>query len=81
MDVSLFRLLSEKHPSAIASLRFQYRMHKDIMSLANTLVYGHRMQCGSDKIATAMLRLQIENSISSDSGIYLPRTLVSKCMK
>ncbi|XP_065062529.1 DNA replication ATP-dependent helicase/nuclease DNA2-like isoform X2 [Rhopilema esculentum] len=71
MDVSLFRLLSEKHPSAIASLRFQYRMHRDIMSLANTLVYGHRMQCGSDKIATHILRLQIENSISSDSDQLL----------
>ena len=50
MDISLFKLLSEKHPSAVVSLRYQYRMHKDIMSLANTLIYGCRMQCGTSKV-------------------------------
>ena len=50
MDISLFKLLSEKHPSAVVSLRYQYRMHKDIMTLANTLIYGCRMQCGTSKV-------------------------------
>ena len=45
MDISLFKLLSEKHPSAIVRLRYQYRMNEDIMMLANELIYGHRMQC------------------------------------
>ena len=57
IDVSLFKLLSEEHPSAIVSLRHQYRMHKDIMYLANDLIYGHRMQCGAKATATGLLQL------------------------
>ena len=57
MDVSLFKLLSEKHPSAIVSLRYQYRMHKDIMILANELIYGHRMQCGTNERSGSLWKL------------------------
>ena len=55
--MSLFKLLSEKHPSAIVSLRYQYRMHKDIMLLANEMVYGHRMHCGSNDTSNGLLKM------------------------
>ena len=37
MDESLFKRLSEAHPGAIVTLRKQYRMNDDIMTLSNDL--------------------------------------------
>ncbi|KAJ1537085.1 Tripartite DNA replication factor, partial [Nowakowskiella sp. JEL0078] len=51
MSVSLFKLLSETHASAIVCLRHQYRMNSDILLVSNTLVYNHRLICGSDDVA------------------------------
>jgi len=60
MDVSLFRRLSEAHPSAVVHLASQYRMNTDIMLLSNTLVYNHRLKCGSPEVATRSLQLTPE---------------------
>eukprot|EP00794_Sanderia_malayensis_P004887 gene4887-5527_t len=57
MDVSLFRRLSEHHPSAVISLQHQYRMHRDIMTLANALIYDHRMQCGTEELEKKTLKI------------------------
>eukprot|EP00955_Chlamydomonas_euryale_P116560 366426-Chlamydomonas_euryale.AAC.24 len=57
LGISLFRQLSEAAPQAVVTLRRQYRMSYDIMSLANTLVYSGGMQCGSDAVARAMMAL------------------------
>ncbi|GBG86492.1 hypothetical protein CBR_g41486 [Chara braunii] len=54
---SLFRLLSESHPEAVATLDCQYRMSEDIMLLSNKLVYDMRLRCGSPDVAKAMLHL------------------------
>ena len=57
MDVSLFKRLSERHPHAVISLEHQYRMNQDIMELSNTLIYEHRLKCGTEGVARAVLEL------------------------
>ncbi|ORY35636.1 putative DNA replication helicase dna2 [Naematelia encephala] len=61
LDVSLFRMLSEAHPEAVAQLRWQYRMNEDIMCLSNELVYEGRLQCGSEEVAHQGLILPIRS--------------------
>ncbi|MBN3295920.1 DNA2 nuclease, partial [Amia calva] len=56
MDESLFKRL-EYHSDAVVQLTVQYRMNSKIMSLSNTLVYGGRLECGSDRTASAVLEL------------------------
>ncbi|KAK9480811.1 hypothetical protein V1514DRAFT_324525 [Lipomyces japonicus] len=55
LEVSLFRLLSESHASAVVVLKHQYRMCKEIMCLSNELIYENRLQCGSAEIANRTL--------------------------
>ncbi|XP_078361987.1 DNA replication ATP-dependent helicase/nuclease DNA2-like isoform X2 [Oculina patagonica] len=57
MDISLFKRLSERHPHAVISLEHQYRMNQDIMELSNTLIYEHRLKCGTQCVASAVLEL------------------------
>ncbi|KAG1700799.1 hypothetical protein DVH05_011686 [Phytophthora capsici] len=56
MDISLFRRLAEVHPEATQQLSYQYRMNRDIMLLANRLVYGNKLKCGSFKVASNHLK-------------------------
>ncbi|MCJ1418017.1 Tripartite DNA replication factor [Xylographa parallela] len=51
LDISLFKLLSEKHPSSVVNLEHQYRMCEDIMTLSNTLIYDGRLKCGTTAVA------------------------------
>ena len=51
LDVSLFKLLSDRHPESVVNLEHQYRMCEDIMSLSNTLIYGGRLKCGTNEVA------------------------------
>lgn len=55
LDVSLFRRLSDAHPHSVVDLTFQYRMNEDIMLLSNKLIYGGRLQCGSEAVAKQSL--------------------------
>jgi DNA replication ATP-dependent helicase Dna2 len=57
LDVSLFKLLSERHPTALAILEHQYRMNEDIMLLSNSLVYDGLLKCGNEKVAKQTLHL------------------------
>lgn len=57
MDVSLFKRLSERHPHAVVSLEHQYRMNEEIMELSNTLIYEHKLKCGTQDVARAVLEL------------------------
>ena len=52
---SLFQILAEDHPQAVTTLSAQYRMCADIQQLANTTVYGGRLQCANKAVATAHL--------------------------
>ncbi|KAG0333074.1 Tripartite DNA replication factor [Podila horticola] len=54
-EISLFRMLSEQHPQAIASLTHQYRMNKHVMLLSNTLVYENRLRCANEQVANKTL--------------------------
>lgn len=55
--MSLFKLLAEKHPSAVVELAHQYRMNDDIMHLSNKLVYEDKLKIGSAGVATQRLTL------------------------
>ena len=57
LDVSLFKMLSEKYPSSVVNLEHQYRMCEDIMALSNTLIYDGRLKCGTYGVATRTCRI------------------------
>ena len=61
---SLFKLLCEKHPQALVTLRTQYRMNEEILKLCNELVYGFRMRTGSPAISKARMNLPFKDVIS-----------------
>jgi hypothetical protein len=42
---------------ALITLRQQYRMAGDIMSVANALIYNGQLQCGSEAVEQAVLAL------------------------
>ncbi|KAK4689519.1 DNA replication ATP-dependent helicase/nuclease Dna2, partial [Tremellales sp. Uapishka_1] len=58
LDVSLFKLLSSAHPSAVVDLSHQYRMNEDIMTLSNRLIYENKLKCGSEQVAKQSLVLK-----------------------
>ena len=55
MDVSLFKRLAEAHPHAVVSLRAQYRMNFDIMTVCNSMIYEHKLFCASPAVASARI--------------------------
>ncbi|PNS19935.1 DNA replication ATP-dependent helicase/nuclease dna2 [Sphaceloma murrayae] len=55
LDISLFKLLSDRRPESVANLEHQYRMAEEIMHLSNTLIYGGRLKCGNDAVAKRTL--------------------------
>lgn len=57
LDVSLFKLLSDSHPSSVVNLEHQYRMCEDIMTLSNTLIYSGRLKCGTPEVAARSLEI------------------------
>ncbi|KAM3876969.1 DNA replication ATP-dependent helicase/nuclease DNA2 [Diretmus argenteus] len=65
MDESLFKRL-EHHSEAVVQLNVQYRMNRQIMSLSNSLMYGGRLECGSERTALALLSLPFLLSVQSE---------------
>uniref|UniRef100_A0A667XGJ4 DNA replication ATP-dependent helicase/nuclease n=1 Tax=Myripristis murdjan TaxID=586833 RepID=A0A667XGJ4_9TELE len=65
MDESLFKRL-ELHSEAVVQLNVQYRMNRQIMSLSNSLMYGGRLECGSERTASALLSLPFLISVQSE---------------
>lgn len=61
LNQSLFALLANAHPSAIAMLRQQYRMNAEIMAISNSLVYGGLLVCGNEQVGSARLELKGES--------------------
>ena len=57
MDNSLFRRLFTTFPEDAVYLTRQYRMNADLCKLSNALVYGGRLKCANDGIATRQLQL------------------------
>lgn len=56
-DTSLFKRLTEAHPSAVVYLTHQYRMNEDIMLLSNKLIYSDQLKVGSKEVALQRLDL------------------------
>ncbi|XP_007938875.1 DNA replication ATP-dependent helicase/nuclease DNA2 [Orycteropus afer afer] len=56
MSESLFKRL-EQNKNAVVQLTVQYRMNSKIMSLSNKLIYEGKLECGSDKVANAVINL------------------------
>ena len=54
---SLFRILCEAHPSAVVTLRTQYRMNNEILRVCNELIYDFRMRTGSSFVGHKRLRI------------------------
>uniref|UniRef100_A0A8C9ZJM4 DNA replication ATP-dependent helicase/nuclease n=1 Tax=Sander lucioperca TaxID=283035 RepID=A0A8C9ZJM4_SANLU len=69
MDESLFKRL-ELHSGAVVQLNVQYRMNRQIMSLSNSLMYEGRLECGSERTATALLTLPFVLSVQSELSSY-----------
>ena len=63
LDVSLFKLLSDRHPESVLSLEHQYRMCEDIMLLSNTLIYNGRLKCGNEAVAQRSLSIPDMNGL------------------
>lgn len=63
LDMSLFRLLSERHPEAVVSLEHQYRMCSDVMALSNELIYSGRLKCGNEAVANRTLTIPSPSSL------------------
>ncbi|XP_055363244.1 DNA replication ATP-dependent helicase/nuclease DNA2 isoform X2 [Betta splendens] len=69
MDESLFKRL-ELHKEAVVHLNVQYRMNRQIMSLSNSLMYEGRLECGSEKTASALLTLPFLLSVQAEISSY-----------
>ena len=63
LDVSLFKMLSDNHPSSVVNLAHQYRMCEDIMALSNTLIYNGLLKCGNSSVATRSLEIPAMNAL------------------
>ncbi|KAL5035259.1 hypothetical protein BDV3_005217 [Batrachochytrium dendrobatidis] len=69
--LSLFRYLSEAHPSAVAVLEQQYRMNKDIVRLSSTIIYNSKLRCGSDFVANQTIHLPLWDQWKVDAHSFL----------
>eukprot|EP00730_Choanoeca_flexa_P018031 TRINITY_DN8742_c0_g1_i3.p1 TRINITY_DN8742_c0_g1~~TRINITY_DN8742_c0_g1_i3.p1 ORF type:complete len:1308 (+),score=258.03 TRINITY_DN8742_c0_g1_i3:39-3962(+) len=63
MGISLFKRLSDAHPSALVKLSAQYRMNDAIMDLANKLFYRGLLTCGSDQVAQSRLSVPFRDTL------------------
>ncbi|XP_054948890.1 solute carrier family 25 member 16 isoform X7 [Pan paniscus] len=69
MSESLFKRL-EQNKSAVVQLTVQYRMNSKIMSLSNKLTYEGKLECGSDKVANAVINLPHFKDVKLELEFY-----------
>ncbi|KAB1271546.1 DNA replication ATP-dependent helicase/nuclease DNA2 [Camelus dromedarius] len=69
MSESLFKRL-EQNKNAVVQLTVQYRMNSKIMSLSNKLTYEGKLECGSDKVANAMINLPNFKDVKLELEFY-----------
>ncbi len=60
MDVSLLERLTTAYPDAVSTLLLQFRMHNDIMELANNLTYDNKLRCGAESVAHRSVRYDLK---------------------
>lgn len=82
LDISLFKMLSENHPSSVVTLEHQYRMCEEIMALSNTLVYSGRLKCGTQAVAKRTITIPNINALKKhhDSPNFLSTTSSKVCL-
>ena len=78
LDVSLFKLLSDTHPSSVVNLEHQYRMCEDIMLLSNTLIYSGQLKCGTPEVAASSLEIPNIGGLKQHHIGHLPRSASQK---
>ncbi|KAM9197403.1 DNA replication ATP-dependent helicase/nuclease DNA2 [Dugong dugon] len=69
MNESLFKRL-EQNKNAVVQLTVQYRMNSKIMSLSNKLTYEGKLQCGSEKVANAVINLPNFKNVKLELEFY-----------
>jgi DNA replication ATP-dependent helicase Dna2 len=79
LDISLFKLLSEKHPSSVVNLEHQYRMCEDIMSLSNTLIYNGRLRCGTPAVANREMMISNMSALRQHHHSTVPLSQTTFC--
>ncbi|KAI5242265.1 hypothetical protein E4T43_04977 [Aureobasidium subglaciale] len=57
LDISLFKLLSDRHPVSVVNLEHQYRMCEEVQLLSKTLIYSGRLKCGNEAVADRTLKV------------------------
>lgn len=75
LDISLFKHLSDVHPSSVVNLEHQYRMCADVMSLSNKLIYNNRLKCGTPEVANRTITIPDINALEIHH--YTPTNLPS----
>lgn len=73
LDISLFKMLSDRQPSSVVYLEHQYRMCEDIMSLSNSLIYKGRLKCGTEAVAKGSM--PIPNIAALTKHHHTPSTI------
>lgn len=75
LDISLFKTLSDNHPSSVVNLEHQYRMCEEIMTLSNTLIYDGRLKCGTPAVATRSIVIPSIDALRQHH--HNPRSILS----
>ncbi|CAD0089321.1 unnamed protein product [Aureobasidium vineae] len=63
LDISLFKLLSDRHPESVVNLEHQYRMCEEVQLLSKTLIYSGRLKCGNEAVASRTLKIPTPDGI------------------
>uniref|UniRef100_A0A8C4MED1 DNA replication ATP-dependent helicase/nuclease n=1 Tax=Equus asinus asinus TaxID=83772 RepID=A0A8C4MED1_EQUAS len=69
MSESLFKRL-EQNKNAVVQLTVQYRMNSKIMSLSNKLTYEGKLECGSERVANAVINLPNFKDVKLELEFY-----------
>lgn len=77
LDISLFKHLSDVHPSSVVNLEHQYRMCEDVMALSNSLIYSGHLKCGTPEVAKRSLHIPYLDGLMAHH--YSSSTLTRQC--
>ena len=70
MDESLLQRLTVNDKECVAQLTMQFRMNKDIMHLANKMVYEDQLSCGNDTVANSILDMPNYDNAKQSSLLH-----------
>lgn len=77
----MLKRLADEHPSSVAQLALQYRMHGAICQLSNDIVYGGKLRCANKDVETRLLGLPgYPSALLNHKSIDLPSCWVTKAI-